>query len=279
MLIRLIPSSPHSHILYSLSFPTNLRDLPFPPAWSNQLHLLTSVLHFESPQSIHVFDRSVGLVTRIYDLTYDVPAKEVIVSFVDGRGAKIPMNAQCIQMLQSVIEDVQTCAEQEARSDTLEETSASVCSSVTSSQSIPIISSVPSKSPKLSKHKRQRSLLFSLISCVFHVICSSSILSSFWLTFQCIGTTFSVSAPGPSSITHHTLTSTSASPPADSHYYTTQCITSSYPSISNYPLLPHFPICDGSGDSPLPCTSYINRCMEKTCCARTFSTQPLCRAH
>jgi len=179
MLIRLIPPTPeHSHILYTLAFPTSLRDLPFPPAWSNQLHLLTSVLHFESPQSIHVFDRSVGLVARIYDLTFDIPANEVTVSFVDGRGAKIPMNAQCIQMLQSVIEDVRTCAEQEARRDTLEETS--VCSSVTSSQSIPIISSVPPKSPKLSKHKRQRSLLFSLISCVFRIICSSSILSSFW---------------------------------------------------------------------------------------------------
>jgi hypothetical protein len=167
MLVRLISSARHSHILYTLAFPTNLPNLPIPPAWSNQLHLLTSVLHFESPHNVHVFDRSVGLVARIHDLTFDVPAKEITVSFVDGRGLKFPMTAQCIQMLQSVVDDVQTCSDEEARRDNLEETPVSVCSSVTSSQDVPSMSSAPPKSPKSGRHKRQRSLLFSLISCVF----------------------------------------------------------------------------------------------------------------
>ncbi|KAG0697129.1 hypothetical protein DFH29DRAFT_164793 [Suillus ampliporus] len=165
MLIRLIPSGPNGAVLYNVSFPTNLPDLPIPPAWSNQLHLLTSVLRLDAPQSIHVFDRSVGLVARVLEVMFDVPAKEVAVSFVDGCSIKLPMNSQCMQMLQGVVDDVRACSAQESRRDSFDgATSASVCSSVASSQEIPSTSGAPPKSPKLSRHKKQRSLLFSLIS-------------------------------------------------------------------------------------------------------------------
>ncbi|KAG1859202.1 hypothetical protein F4604DRAFT_1160385 [Suillus subluteus] len=165
MLIRLVPSVSHGTVLYNVSFPINFPNLPTPPAWSNQLHILTSVLRLEPPQNIHVFDRSVGLVARITEVIFDVPAKEVVVSFVDGRIEKLPMNSQCMQMLQGVVDDVKACSELESRRDSFEcPTSASICSSVVSSQDIPSISSAPPKSPKLSRHKKQRSLLFSLIS-------------------------------------------------------------------------------------------------------------------
>ncbi|KAG1740479.1 uncharacterized protein EDB91DRAFT_1132674 [Suillus paluster] len=165
MLIRLIPSGPNGAVLYNVSFPTNLPDLPTPLAWSNQLHLLTSVLRLEAPQSIHVFDRSVGLVALIVEVMFDIPTKEVVVSFVDGRSLKLPMHSQCMQMLQAVIDDVRACSAQESRRDSFEgATSASICSSVASSQEIPSTSGAPPKSPKLSRHKKQRSLLFSLIS-------------------------------------------------------------------------------------------------------------------
>ncbi|KAG1732110.1 hypothetical protein EDB19DRAFT_1296192 [Suillus lakei] len=165
MLIRLVPSVSHGTVLYNVSFPINVPNLPTPPAWSNQLHLLTSVLRLDSPQNIHVFDRSVGLVARIIEVMFDVPTKEVVVSFVGGRTEKLPMNSQCIQMLQGVVDDVKSCSEQESRRDSFEHaTSASICSSVASSQEIPSASGAPPKSPKLSKHKKQRSLLFSLIS-------------------------------------------------------------------------------------------------------------------
>ncbi|KAG2076264.1 hypothetical protein BDR04DRAFT_754525 [Suillus decipiens] len=164
MLIRLVPSASHGTVLYNVSFPINIPNLPTPPAWSNQLHLLTSVLRLESPHNIHVFDRSVGLVARIIEVIFDIPTKEIVVSFVGGRVEKLPMNLQCMQMLQGVVDDVKTCSEQESRRDSFEcATSASICSSVTSSQDIPNIAGPP-KSPKLSRHKKQRSLLFSLIS-------------------------------------------------------------------------------------------------------------------
>ncbi|KAG2049707.1 hypothetical protein BDR06DRAFT_694261 [Suillus hirtellus] len=162
MLIRLVPSVSHGTVLYNVSFPINFPNLPTPPAWSNQLHHLTSVLRLEPPQNIHVFDRSVGLVARITEVMFDLPTKEVIVNFVDGRIEKLPMNSHCMQMLQGVLDDVKTCTEQESRRDSFEyATSTSVCSNAVSSQDIP---SAPPKSPKLSRHKKQRSLLFSLIS-------------------------------------------------------------------------------------------------------------------
>lgn len=165
MIIRLVPSVSHGTVLYNVSFPINVPNLPTPPAWSNQLHLLTSVLRLKSPQNIHVFDRSVGLVARIIEVMFDVPTKEVVVSFVDGRIEKLPMSLQCMQMLQGVVDDVKACSEQESRRDSFEyATSASICSSVASSQDIPSISGAPPKSPKLNRHKKQRSLLFSLIS-------------------------------------------------------------------------------------------------------------------
>lgn len=165
MLIRLVPSVSHGTVLYNVSFPINFPNLPTPPAWSNQLHLLTSVLLLEPPQNIHVFDRSVGLVARIIEVMFDVPTKEVVVSFVGGHIEKLPMNSQCMQMLQGVVDDVKACSELESRRDSFEcATSASICSSVVSSQDIPSISCAPPKSPKLSRHKKQRSLLFSLIS-------------------------------------------------------------------------------------------------------------------
>lgn len=165
MLIRLIPSVSHGTVLYNVSFPVNVPNLPTPPGWSNQLHLLTSVLRLDSPLNIHMFDRSVGLVARIVEVMFDVPNKEVVVGFVDGRTERFPMNSQCMQMLQGVVDDVKTCYEQESRRDSFERsTSASVCSSVASLQDIPSTSAAPPKSPKLSRHKKQRSLLFSLIS-------------------------------------------------------------------------------------------------------------------
>ncbi|KAG2130139.1 uncharacterized protein EDB93DRAFT_1180957 [Suillus bovinus] len=135
-----------------------------PPAWSNQLHHLTSVLHLDSPPSIHVFDHSVGLVTRIIKVMFDLPTKEVVVSFVNGCIEKLPMNSQCMQMLQSVVDDVKACTEQESRRDSFEyATSASICSNPASLQDIPSTPIAPLKSLKLSRHKKQCSLLFSLI--------------------------------------------------------------------------------------------------------------------
>ncbi|KIK98875.1 hypothetical protein PAXRUDRAFT_623339 [Paxillus rubicundulus Ve08.2h10] len=167
MLIRLVSPFPHPTVLYGFSFPTVL-PLPHlnpnattPAAWASQLHLLTSILELKHPESIHMFDRAVGLVARAQEVCLDIPQKEITVSFVDGRGVKIAMNPDCVRMLLGVVDDVKACSEPEGHRNSLE---GGACAGIaSSSEDLPSRDS-PTRSQKLGKHKRQRSLLFSLIS-------------------------------------------------------------------------------------------------------------------
>ncbi|KAF8452637.1 hypothetical protein L210DRAFT_3639122 [Boletus edulis BED1] len=168
MLIRLLPPVPHPTILYGLTFPhvLSLQDLgpgaTMPAAWSSQLQILTSALLLEPPSSIHMLDRGVGLVARVDEVTMDVPRKEFVLRFVDGRVINIPMNSDCVRMLLGVVVDVKGCSESESQRGSME---GSVCPGSTfgSAEDFPSGGS-PAKSTKSGKHKRQRSLLFSLIS-------------------------------------------------------------------------------------------------------------------
>lgn len=168
MLIRLVPPSPHPTVLYGLTFPSFLPlhnlgpGATIPAAWSSQLQILTSVLYLEPPSSIHMLDRAVGLVARVREVTMDVLQKEIDVRFVDGRAVIIPMNSDCIQMLSSVVVDVKGCSEPESPRNSME---GSACPGSTAGSTEGLSSGgSPTKSPKPGRHKRQRSLLFSLIS-------------------------------------------------------------------------------------------------------------------
>ncbi|KAH0831258.1 hypothetical protein J3R83DRAFT_13891 [Lanmaoa asiatica] len=168
MLIRLVPPSPHPTILYAVTFPNvlPLHDLgpsaTLPAAWSSQLQIITSILQLKPPSSIHALDRAVGLVARVHEVSMDVPQKEFMVRFVDGREISIPMNSDCVRMLLSVAVDVKGCSEPESQRNSME---GSACpgSTVGSAENLPPGGN-PTKPPKSGKHKRQRSFLFSLIS-------------------------------------------------------------------------------------------------------------------
>ncbi|KAG9308305.1 hypothetical protein JVU11DRAFT_12068 [Chiua virens] len=176
MRICLIPPSPHPTILYGLTFPSVLAlpgfspNATIGPAWSSQLQLLSSVLQLEPPSNIHMLDRAVGLVARVEELCMDVPQKEIMVKFVDGRAIIIPMNSDCVRILLGVAVDVKGCNEPESQRSSME--SGAYPGSTTGSIEDPPPS--PTKSSKRGKHKRQRSLLFSLISLLVPKSLSSS---------------------------------------------------------------------------------------------------------
>ncbi|KAI6038662.1 hypothetical protein EDC04DRAFT_2896188 [Pisolithus marmoratus] len=165
MIINLIPPFSHRNIAYEVNFPCTLPfpDLPCPAAWSAQSSLLTSVFRLENVSNIHVFDKAVGLAARIREVELDVPRKEIQATFIDGRIAKFAMNPDCARMLESVADDVRAFNEVEGQRSSLE---SSACASTTSSTD-DLHSLAKSNSLRLHKsvkHKRQRSLLFSLIS-------------------------------------------------------------------------------------------------------------------
>jgi len=165
MILRLIPSFPYRQITYDLNFPCVLPfpDLPLPTAWAAQSNILTSIFQLENVTNIHVFDKAVGLVARINEVELDIPQKEITVSFIDGRSIKVAMKPACVRMLDSVADDVRAFNEADGHRSSSE---SSVCATVVSStddlQSLNASGSL--KPHKSGKHKRQRSLLFSLIS-------------------------------------------------------------------------------------------------------------------
>ncbi|KAG6331564.1 hypothetical protein ID866_7525 [Astraeus odoratus] len=165
MIIRLTSSFPHRCISYELNFPCVLPfpDLPLPAAWTAQSSLLTSAFQLENAANIHVFDKAAGLVARIQEVELDVPQKEITVSFIDGRSTRIAMNPDCARMLDSVADDVRAFNEADGYRSSLE---GSTCDSTASStDDLHSLNGANSlKPPKSAKHKRQRSLLFSLIS-------------------------------------------------------------------------------------------------------------------
>lgn len=165
MIINLIPPFSYRSISYDINFPCTLPfpDLPCPAAWSAQSNLLIAVFRLENATNIHLFDKAVGLAARIREVKLDIPRRVIQVTFIDGRNAKFAMNTDCIRMLESVADDVRAFNEEEDQRSSLE---SSACASTTSStEDLHSLSKGSSLRPhKLVKHKRQRSLLFSLIS-------------------------------------------------------------------------------------------------------------------
>lgn len=108
-----------------------------------------------------MLDRAVGLVARTREVSMDVRRKEIVVHFIDGRVVHIRMDSDCVRILEGVALDVKGCSEPESQRNSMEGSADNLPSTSGSS---------PIKSPKSGKHKRQRSLLFSLISYVrpFH---------------------------------------------------------------------------------------------------------------
>ncbi|KAI6141793.1 hypothetical protein BKA82DRAFT_4198173 [Pisolithus tinctorius] len=165
MIINLVLPCSQRNITYDINFPCTLPfpDLPCPAAWSAQSSLLTSVFRLENASNIHVFDKAVGLAARIREVELDIPRKEIQVTFIDGRSAEFAMNPDCARMLESVADDVRAFNDVEGQRSSLE---SSACASTTSSTD-DLHSLNKGSSPRLHKsvkHKRQRSLLFSLIS-------------------------------------------------------------------------------------------------------------------
>lgn len=105
-----------------------------------------------------MFDKAVGLVARIHELELDVVQQEIFVTFIDGRSIKTSMSMDCARMLQSVADDVRASSESEGHRDRASSATSSV-------DDLHFLNRGYPPSPvKVAKHKRQRSLIFSLIS-------------------------------------------------------------------------------------------------------------------
>jgi hypothetical protein len=157
MLIRLVPPTPHPTILFGIVFPETMPpNLPVPPAWHNQLSLL-AVDDLELPTSLHALDKSAAITTLLSEVTFDIPVLTVSCIFADGAKEEWPlMGAGFVEALVSVLDDVNdssTEIEREREREREWERKRE--------QERQMISPHPVKP---NKHKKQRSLLMTLVA-------------------------------------------------------------------------------------------------------------------
>jgi hypothetical protein len=152
MFIRLIPNPPQSPVLFAVTYPDIDESLTLPAAWAEQLRILQQD-GLESPPTIHALDRAAGLVSIVTEMTFDVPALVISCKMVDGTVEEWPlMEKGCLSALEGVVSDVFESTEMDREKELENERRRS-----SSDSPNPF-------SGKVTRHKKQRSLLMSLVA-------------------------------------------------------------------------------------------------------------------
>lgn len=158
MIIRLIPDGPLPSVLFTLSFTTPPPPtLPIPQSYINSLQVL-SQHDLDPPTSIHMLDRSVGLISLLHEVLFDLSSFKdksrtvVKCTFIDGEVQEWTISDEkCVEDLGGVLRDVGWSA-MRAKVEEYERTGGAA-------------QATPSPPPRpTKKHKKQRSLLMSLVA-------------------------------------------------------------------------------------------------------------------
>ncbi|KAH8112842.1 hypothetical protein DFH11DRAFT_1728193 [Phellopilus nigrolimitatus] len=154
MLLRLVPAPPLPTVLFTLAFPNLPDGVPFPQNWSAQLqHVLQDDL--EMPNCIHALDKSAGVACLLHEVSFCVFTRTVVCVFIDGSRSDWPLlDDRCVDALKEVLDEVNestVAAEMEARRARV----ASMPPPTRPASPIPA---------KLSKHKKSRSLLMTIVA-------------------------------------------------------------------------------------------------------------------
>ncbi|OCH91155.1 hypothetical protein OBBRIDRAFT_545516 [Obba rivulosa] len=160
MLIHLRPppsTNAHPNILFTIAFADPCEKVPIPANWASQLSCI-QLDDLEMPRTIHALDKSTWLTAILQDVIFDLGAGTIACAFVDGPTIQWPLtHRQCRAALDGVVADVaQSTVE-------LERERARKAAQFSSRSETASPEPTPSKPPK---HKRQRSLLMSLVACV-----------------------------------------------------------------------------------------------------------------
>ena len=164
MLIKLVPSTSEPTVLFSFDFPHLPPNLQIPPAWANQIAVL-NLDDLELPSVLHALDKSASITALLQEVTFDMPTLTISCVFVDGAQEEWPlMGPGCIEALETVIRDVNESAaeadresEREVARERWREYERERL--LTTAMPLPV-------THKPGRHKKQRSLLMSLVACV-----------------------------------------------------------------------------------------------------------------
>jgi len=160
MLINVIPNSKatQSAVVFSVVFEDLEPELPNPQSWTSQLQCLQRD-GFEVPKAIHALDKSAGIVSLLQDITFDLSTMVISCQFVDGSSEQWPLPGEgCLDALQKILRDVNESSleiDRELQREKEKER-----------EREHRFSEFASPAGKTTRHKRQRSLLMTLVACV-----------------------------------------------------------------------------------------------------------------
>lgn len=179
MLIKLVPPAPHPTVLFTLTFPNPQQCLPRPHNYSALIHTLnTSHPQLDLPNSIYALDKATYLLEVISEVIFDMGTGQVKCVWVDGaieawdlrmeeRRSVWEIEGGVARMLESVLRDVNMSAEEGEREKLREEwdkyRAAKAESQANAIAQIQVAAAVPA-APIVKKHKKQRSLLMTLVA-------------------------------------------------------------------------------------------------------------------
>lgn len=153
MLLRILPDTKVPSVLFTLTFPHLPLDLPCPPSWNAYLQRL-AVEELELPRDLHSLDKAAWISTILAEVTFDMTRGVVRALFIDDTVQEWPlMDKTCLITLDGILKDVNL--------STMDFSAPKEKAVEKPTESRP---PTPSKSVK---HKKQRSLLASLVAYVF----------------------------------------------------------------------------------------------------------------
>ncbi|KAI0943582.1 hypothetical protein AcW1_002716 [Taiwanofungus camphoratus] len=158
MIINLIPSDAQGpHVYFRVNFNEPCETVPLPAGWITQLQCL-QMDELEMPGSVHALDKASWLTAVIDELVFDLASQTVCCTLIDGPRMQWSMTqGACLRALDDVLADVAQSAAELERERTPPPFKAE---SSRGEQVAPL--ELPPAKP--TKHKKQRSLLSSLVA-------------------------------------------------------------------------------------------------------------------
>ncbi|RDB19195.1 hypothetical protein Hypma_013649 [Hypsizygus marmoreus] len=176
MLINIVPETTAAHlsaVVFSVVFEDFGPDLAHPPEWASTLHYLKRD-ELDLPVAIHALDKAAGITSLLEEVTFDVPSMVISCQFVDGSTENWPLKgAACLKALEKIVLDVNESSldiEREREWEKGKERERERRRFEPSIMSAPV---------KRTRHKKQRSLLMTLVASIIPLYSLSPSTSRF----------------------------------------------------------------------------------------------------
>lgn len=180
MQIKLLPPAPHPTVLFAITFPNPQPCLPIPHSYTTLVHTLnTSHPQLDLPNSVYALDKATYILELLSEVIFDMSTGEVKCIWVDGvidawdlrigeKRSTWELEGGVGQMLESVLTDVNMSAEESEWEKLREEwdkyRAAEVEARANADAQVQIAAIAAAVPVIKSKHKKQRSLLMTLVA-------------------------------------------------------------------------------------------------------------------